>query len=144
MRKYFLFLLLVPCMAWCQQKTATAKPASQQVKQVKWEYFVYKLNPTPRDYESEYKSGDYEDKEANFFNPDIAVLDSLGSEGWELVDTYTEVYTLFPNFGQKGYHTGIKENVKVKNICFVFKRLYTGEQQPKPQLQPNGLEVKPR
>jgi len=139
MRKFIVLLMLVPCLAWAQKTTAPQQPKKQ-----KWEYFIYKLNPTPRDYEKEYTIGDYEDKEANFFNPNIEVLDSLGSEGWELVDTYTEVYTLFPNFGQKGYHTGMKENVKVKNICFVFKRSYTGEQKPKPQLGANGIEVKPR
>jgi hypothetical protein len=71
------------------------------------------------------------------FNIPRAVRNEMNREGWELVDTYTEIYTLFPNFGQKGYHTGMKENVKVKNICFVFKRLYTGEQKPKPQLKEN-------
>lgn len=139
MRKFIVLLMLVPCLAWAQKPTTPQQPKKQ-----KWEYFIYKLNPTPRDYEKEYTIGDYEDKEANFFNPNIEVLDSLGSEGWELVDTYTEIYTLFPNFGQKGYHTGMKENVKVKNICFVFKRSYTGAQKPKPQLGENGIEVKPR
>ena len=145
MRKILLLFLLAPVLAWGQQKTVGQKPITQPTnKQIKWEYFIYKVNPTPRDYEADYISGNYEDKEANFFNPDINVMDSLGCEGWELVNTYTELYTLYPNFGQEGYHTGIKENVKIKNICFVFKRSYTGEQKPKPKLGDNGFEVKPR
>ena len=73
MRKFIVLLMLVPCLAWAQKTTAPQQPKKQ-----KWEYFIYKLNPTPRDYEKEYTIGDYEDKEANFFNPNIEVLDSLG------------------------------------------------------------------
>ena len=145
MRHLFLILLFIPCLVWGQQNVNVKKttPASQSNKQVKWEYYIYKVNPTPRDYDADYIVEKYPDTEANFFSPNIEVLDSLGGAGWEMVNAYTEVYTVFPNMGQKGYHTGVKENVKVKNICFVFKRSYTGTPEPKPQLGDNGLAIKP-
>ena len=49
-------------------------------------------------------------------------LDSLGSEGWELVSTYLEMETAFFNFGKSDLHTGIKENVRPQAVVAIFKR----------------------
>lgn len=50
-------------------------------------------------------------------------LNLYGKEGWELVNVYTTIETVFPNFGDKDYHTGIKDNTRTNAINFVFKRI---------------------
>lgn len=59
------------------------------------------------------------------FDDPTSELNKLGEEGWELVSTYTAIETKFPNFGNKEYVTGIKENTRTAKICFVFKRKMT-------------------
>lgn len=49
-------------------------------------------------------------------------LNLYGKEGWELVSVYTTTETVFPNFGDPSYHTGVKENTRTNTINFVFKR----------------------
>ena len=39
-------------------------------------------------------------------------LNLYGKEGWELVSVYTTTETVFPNFGDPSYHTGVKENTR--------------------------------
>jgi hypothetical protein len=49
-------------------------------------------------------------------------LSSWGTRGWELVATYLEVETAFPNFGNEEYHTGIKTNTRPQRLVMIFKR----------------------
>ena len=52
-----------------------------------------------------------------------AELNMLGKEGWEVVGTFIECETAFPNFGDEGYHTGIKTNVRPQRVIIILKRL---------------------
>ena len=63
----------------------------------------------------------------------------MGKEGWELVSTYTEVATVFPNFGNSEYVTGIRENVRTNVVNFVFKRPNTGQK----EVMPPKVDIKP-
>lgn len=56
------------------------------------------------------------------------IIDNPGKEGWELVNVYTTVETVFPNFGNNEYVTGLRTNTRTSTINFVFKRLKTGEE----------------
>jgi len=49
-------------------------------------------------------------------------LQELGDQGWELVTSWGEIETCYPNFGNDSYHTGIKSNVRSHRVRLVFKR----------------------
>jgi hypothetical protein len=57
-------------------------------------------------------------------------LNTLGDEGWELVDVYTRIETVHPNFGNDKYVTGLQPNTRTEAVVFVFKR-------PKTESAPN-------
>ena len=56
-------------------------------------------------------------------------FNELGKEGWELVSTYTETATAFPNFGNSDYVTGIRDNTRTSVVNFVFKRQSDGKEE---------------
>lgn len=49
-------------------------------------------------------------------------LTTLGIQGWELVDVYTHIETVHPNFGNDKYVTGLQPNIRTDSIVYVFKR----------------------
>jgi hypothetical protein len=49
-------------------------------------------------------------------------LASIGAEGWELVGTFLEMETAFPNFGKEEYVTGLQPNVRPQSAILLFKR----------------------
>lgn len=63
--------------------------------------------------------GDFSQKPVNIPQ---AKLDSLGDEGWELVDVYTGIETVHPNFGNEKYVTGLQPNTRTADVYYVFKR----------------------
>lgn len=77
----------------------------------KWEYKVVTLDGEV--------VKDHESKEFKVSDDDLNIF---GNEGWELVDVYTVGETSYPNFGDKSYVTGIRENVRTKSVNYVFKR----------------------
>lgn len=51
-----------------------------------------------------------------------AELDSMGSEGWELVSSFLEHETSHPNFGKEDYVTGLQPNMRPQKLVLIFKR----------------------
>lgn len=52
-------------------------------------------------------------------------VDSLreyGDQGWELVVSFLEMETAFPNFGRGEYVTGLQPNIRPQRLVLVFKR----------------------
>jgi len=49
-------------------------------------------------------------------------LDQLGRQGWELCTSIPVIETVFPNFGNEEYHTGIKTNTRTAKVTLIFKR----------------------
>lgn len=59
---------------------------------------------------------------SNKFDVSGESLNLFGKDGWELVSIYENTETVYPNFGNEDYHTGIKTNTRTVEINFVFKR----------------------
>ncbi len=102
MKKLFVVFLCVIMMSSCGNS--------------KWEYKVVKISGEEV---SEYQP-------CTFPDPSSA-LNNLGREGWELVSSYTETSSSFPNFGNSKYVTGLRENVHTTTLNFVFKRKVSDE-----------------
>lgn len=53
---------------------------------------------------------------------DSSRLNAMGEQGWELVDSFVEVETAFPNFGKEEYVAGLRENIRPQKAVLIFKR----------------------
>ena len=51
-----------------------------------------------------------------------SLLNEMGAQGWELVDTVTEIETVHPNFGDEQYVTGLQPNVRQRSVTLIFKK----------------------
>ncbi|MCM1484243.1 MAG: DUF4177 domain-containing protein [Muribaculaceae bacterium] len=84
---------------------------SNNAEPQKWEYKILQIWGMDR---------------GSFFSKGIQVpedeLNRLGDEGWELVDVYSRVETVHPNFGNSQYVTGLQPNTRTEAIFYVFKR----------------------
>ena len=64
-------------------------------------------------------------KEAAAFStvtPSNEDLDKAGLAGWEVVTSYLEVETAFPNFGDDKFVTGIQPNVRPQRLVVILRR----------------------
>lgn len=84
-----------------------------------WEYKVVKVAGKEAEWQPDYGTMVFADQ--------TPMLNKMGKEGWELVSTYTEVGTAFPNFGSSEYVTGIRDNHRTCVVNFVFKRHSDGK-----------------
>ncbi len=108
MKKILLAFLMVTFLASCNNNNP-------------WEYKVVKVAGKPAETLADYGALVYGDQ--------TAMLNKMGKEGWELVSTYTEVATAFPNFGNSDYVTGIRDNTRTSVVNFVFKRQSDGKEE---------------
>jgi len=49
-------------------------------------------------------------------------LKEYGDQGWELVGSFLEMETAFPNFGRGEYVTGLQPNIRPQRLVLIFKR----------------------
>lgn len=97
MKKVLLFIcIIIPFLCSCTSQ---------------WEYKIVSV-----------KGEEIKDSSARNFNISDSDLNLFGDERWELVGIYTNNETVFPNFGNAEYVTGIRENVRTESVNFVFKR----------------------
>ena len=101
MKKILLTLLCVVLLSACSNGN-------------KWEYKVVKVAGQDAEVMADYSPKVYSDQ--------TPMLNKMGEDGWELIDVYTEVTTVHPNFGNSEYVTGIRENTRTSVLNFVFKR----------------------
>jgi hypothetical protein len=81
-----------------------------------WEYRVVTLDATTHD-----KNGQNA-LATNSIKPVEADMDELGKVGWELVSSYVETETSYPNFGGEKFVTGIQPNVRPMQVVLLYKR----------------------
>lgn len=48
-------------------------------------------------------------------------LTKLGSQGWEVVGSYLEHETAYPNFGDSKYVTGLQPNVRPQRLVLILR-----------------------
>ena len=82
-----------------------------------WEYKTVEVYP---DSSSE-RTGD-DALKFQSITPSINEINSIGEEGWELVTSYLEIETAFPNFGDDKYVSGLQPNVRPQRVVLMFKR----------------------
>lgn len=83
-------------------------------EEAKWEYKTVRVEGTESGYLSDFSPKSFSDQTGQ--------LNSLGKEGWELVDVYTETETKHCNFGKDEYVTGIQPNVRTTVITYILKK----------------------
>ena len=116
MKKTLLLCCMIATLASCGNESQT------------WEYKVIKV--------AGQDAAVMEDYGPKVFEDQTQMLNKMGKDGWELVNTYTEVGTAFPNFGNKDYVTGIRQNTRTTVLNFIFKRQVkeqSSSQKPKPR-----------
>jgi Domain of unknown function (DUF4177) len=58
---------------------------------------------------------------ASSVNVDEKELSKLGSQGWELVGSFLENETAYPNFGDDKYVTGLQTNVRPQRLVLLLR-----------------------
>lgn len=87
-------------------------------KKPRFEYVTIKIEP----------KSNWDDKKSNDFDNLFSynyyqnLMDSLGNQGYELISVIPIIETVFPNYGNDTYHTGIKSNTRTKELELFFKR----------------------
>ena len=54
------------------------------------------------------------------------IIQEMGKDGWELISSYLELETAYPNFGNDDYVTGLRDNVRPQNLVLIFRRPIRG------------------
>ncbi len=105
-------------------KTYGSKPPKTSPALVKWDYNKISFPAADPKYPTLGNPGrnDADGMAATTVVLDEQELDKLGMEGWELVASYLEIQTAFPNFGKEEYVTGLRENVRPQLLVCIFKR----------------------
>jgi hypothetical protein len=117
-----LFLVIcISCFGQNRTRTNTSTNTNNTTSQrVTWEYKIISSNNHYNDDDT--KEGPW------FISNQELMLNKMGIEGWELVSTYTEIATAFPNFDWRdNYISGIRSNTRTTVINFVFKRPKSGK-----------------
>lgn len=48
-------------------------------------------------------------------------LNKLGSQGWEVIGSYLELETAYPNFGDSKYVTGLQPNIRPQRLVLILR-----------------------
>ena len=121
MKKSFLFCCFIATML-VSCKTEIKEVATESKIQT-WEYEVVKVVGK--------NAKSYATASPLVFDDQKDMLNKMGQEGWELVNIYTEIATVFPNFGNGNLVHGIRDNVRTRVVYFVFKRPSYGVEESK-------------
>jgi len=90
-------------------------------EEVKWEYKVLSVSNEGYSRDSRNRSDDA--AKATTVTPSEVDLNTYGAEQWELVSSYLESETAYPDFGAvKNQLAGLQPNVRPQRVVLIFKR----------------------
>lgn len=107
--------ILVVIVLTDTRELADAAAARNLVLEPRYEYKVIKIAADRKS-----RTGE-EALEPTSIHVDEKELASLGSQGWEIVATYLEVETAYPNFGDSKYVTGLQTNVRPQRLVVILR-----------------------
>lgn len=84
---------------------------------VKWEYMTLYYHSENIVRRTGVEAAEYVSIDAS-----AADLNWHGSLGWEIVTSYLETETAYPNFGSDDYVTGIQPNIRPQRLVLILKR----------------------
>ncbi len=87
-----------------------------------WEYKVLKIAAGTSPWQVKSMS---ERERAGIIEIRESTLNRLGLEGYELISSVVEFETVWPNFGDREYVTGLQPNVRTSAVVMTFKRKTT-------------------
>ncbi len=121
-KKWFEILVII-ILALILTVTLSLKVGQINEANQKWEYKTLEFTPA----ENNGRVGDGSEA-YNTILPSEVDMNQLGNEGWELVTSYLEMETSYPNFGNEDYVTGIQPNVRPQSVVLLFKRAATSDE----------------
>lgn len=87
----------------------------KELREPRYEYKVLAIQSEGHD-----RTGDDAMKFTSI-TPSEKELSVLGAGGWEIVGTYLEMETAFPNFGKAEYVTGMQPNVRPQRVVLILR-----------------------
>lgn len=107
-------LLVISIQGWRDQREGTAA-LERRMLEHRYEYKVVTVAP-----ESLERTGDEAMKAASI-SVNEKELSALGNQGWEIVGSYLELETAYPNFGDAKYVTGLQTNVRPQRLVLILR-----------------------
>ena len=108
-------LVVIQVLSWQEGRDELAQ-LRKELREPRYEYRVIGVSSEGQD-----RTGEAAMKYTSV-TPSHEELSKLGAEGWELVGSYLEMETAFPNFGNAGYVTGLQPNIRPQRAVLILRR----------------------
>ena len=107
-------LVVVQVLSWGDAKSDAAELRTAMMEP-RYEYKVVVVAGTSNE-----RMGDGAVKPSSI-TVDEKELSKLGSQGWEIVGSFLEMETAYPNFGKAEYVTGLQTNVRPQRLVLILR-----------------------
>ena len=107
-------LVVVQVLSWGDAKSDAAELRTAMMEP-RYEYKVVVVAGSSND-----RTGDGALKPSSI-SVDEKELSKLGSQGWEIVGSFLEMETAYPNFGRAEYVTGLQTNVRPQRVVLILR-----------------------
>ena len=108
-------LVVLQLLQW-QESRDDFEQVRRDIRQPRYEYKVLAVQS-----EGHERTGESALKFATV-TPSEAELSKLGAAGWEVVGSYLEMETAYPNFGKAEYVTGLQPNIRPQRVVMILRR----------------------
>jgi hypothetical protein len=108
-------LVVIQVLSWRESRDELAQ-LRKELREPRYEYKVIDVSSEGQD-----RTGEAAMKYTSV-TPKQEELSKLGAEGWEVVASYLEMETAFPNFGNAGYVTGLQPNIRPQRAVLILRR----------------------